>query len=134
MQWCIRGARAPSRRRSRREVDVPQRLVARRAASRQVADELLERAPVAGRGQRDAVDVQVEVEAGSSSQAAPPSGPLVDRPLAEAREAVDEALAQDARARLQSSGSSNHRTELMTIRFVGRSMCSQAASALGIER
>ena len=35
-----------------------------------------------------------------------------------------------ARSASQSTGSSNHRTLLITIRFVGRSMCSQAASAL----
>ena len=53
-------------------------------------------------------------------------------PLAEAREAVDQACGDHLADRDQSSGSSNHSAPVMTMRLVGRSMCSQAASALDI--
>jgi hypothetical protein len=51
-------------------------------------------------------------------------------PLAEALIALDQALSDDRREGRASIGSSNHMTEVITIRLVGRSMCSQAASAL----
>ena len=78
------------------QVEVPQRLRAVERRGHQVADQLLQRGAVAGRGQGDVMQVQLAVEVrvvlpeGASAQAA-----ALDRALAEARVAGDEPFVHD---------------------------------------
>jgi hypothetical protein len=77
-------------------IDLPQRLGAIERGRHQFAGECLELAAASGFGQRELVQVAVQVEVGivlpsRGSQA----GARLGDALAEAREALDEALAQD---------------------------------------
>jgi hypothetical protein len=60
---------------STEQVDVPQRPAAVARLGDEVADDLLERGAVAGRRNRPAMQMQVDVEVGVVPQNGPPSSP-----------------------------------------------------------
>jgi hypothetical protein len=113
------------------QIPIPQRLAAIQRTRDQVADELLERTLVAGRRKREVVDVKIEVEVRIilPRRDPDPHTRLGDQ-LAKPWNGSTRRDRKISLTRSTSTGSSNHSSALTTIRFVGRSMCSQAASAL----
>ena len=75
------------------------------------------------------MEVHLRVESASSCQPGSATRPPLARALAEGGKCSTTRAQKMACVAAQSSGSSNQSTELMTMRLVGRSMCSQAASA-----
>ena len=77
------------------QVDLPQRAGVVERGGDAVADEVLERRAVVRRGQRHVMEVQVGIEAGSSSQCGPRQREPIRGALAEAVEARDDAVEED---------------------------------------
>ena len=97
--WCIRDQQRAAVAVALEQVDVPQRACSRSSgATIRSRDELLQRRAVAGRGQREAVEVQVRVEVRVVLPARAAAGQALVDPLAKAREALDDALAEDVAA------------------------------------
>jgi hypothetical protein len=78
------------------QVDLPQRAVVVEVARHEIADELLQCALVAGRGERDAMDVQRQVEVVVVLPMRPAERPAPDHAPAEARVARHQAALDDA--------------------------------------
>ena len=116
------------------ELELPEGLRAIERAGHQVGDEDLERGAVARRGQRDAMEVKVEVEVRVVLPVRPRERrPPLHHPLAKPGKALDHPLPDRLAAPPPSPGGwSNQSTPVITIRLVGWSMCSQAASACDI--
>ena len=116
------------------QVDLPQRAAVVQRRGRQVADQLAQRARGrAAPAARSGGSASSGRSRGSSSQCGAGQRPAGAGDLPEAREALDDAL-DVVRAQRDPSPavSSNHISELMTIRFVALSIRSQAASAWGM--
>jgi hypothetical protein len=114
------------------EIDAPQRLGPVEWRRDEVGHELLQRAPVTRCRDAATVDMQIEVEAAVVLTCG--GGPTVRRPHVGASAESSRPCARAARPASPPSRAArrNHSTELMTIRLVGRSICSQAASAVDI--
>ena len=97
--WCMRTRSAQPAPIALEQVDVPQRALAVQRRGDEVGDDLLQGRLVAGRGQRAPVEVQARLERGVVAPDGRPAGQALVDALAEAREALDDALDEDHRAR-----------------------------------
>ena len=109
------------------EVHLPQRARAVERRGDAVGDEGLERRRSPGAG--SATWWKCSSRSSSASSQCGPVRPSTGRWRKRSNRSTSRSRTTSCSA-AQSTGSSNHSTLLMTIRLVGRSMCSQAASAL----